>query len=107
MRILFTLMIFLGFFTSAMFAQRTVTGTVLDPAGEPLIGANVLVQGTDLGTITEIDGSFSLGVPAGSSILIFSYTGFETQEVDVSTRNQIDITLNEGELLDEIVVTME
>ncbi len=105
MRILFTLMIFLGFCTSAMYAQRTVTGTVLDPAGEALIGANVLVQGTDVGTITEIDGSFSIGVPAGSSILVISYTGFETQEVDVSTRSQIDITLNEGELLDEIVVT--
>jgi len=46
-----------------MMAQRTVTGVVADGSGEPLIGANVLVKGTTLGTITDIDGSFSLEVP--------------------------------------------
>ncbi|MEL6122703.1 MAG: carboxypeptidase-like regulatory domain-containing protein, partial [Bacteroidota bacterium] len=90
---------------SALMAQRTVTGTVMDQLGEPLIGANILAQGTTAGTITDIDGTFSLDVPEGVNALVVSFTGYETQEVDITGASNVDITLAEGELLDEVVVT--
>ena len=90
---------------SGIMAQRTVSGIVNDSGGEALIGANVLVKGTTLGTVTDIDGSFSLQVPDGSNTLVVSYTGFETQEFDVANQSTITIALQEGELLDEVVVT--
>ena len=88
-------------------AQRTVTGTVKEAgSGETLIGANVLVRGTSIGTITDIDGTFSIEVPAGSNVLEISYTGFGTEvfTLDGATNN-IEITLTPGKLLEEVVVT--
>ncbi len=87
------------------FAQRTVSGTVTDTDGLPLIGANVLIMGTSIGTITDIDGTYSLDVPDGYNTLVFSYTGFSTEEVDIAGRTTIDLVMAEGELLEEIVVT--
>ncbi len=88
------------------FGQKMVTGTIVDNDGLSVIGANVLVKGTTVGTITDIDGSFSLNVPEGSNMIVVSYTGFGTQEIDVSqTSGPLDITLAAGELLDEVVVT--
>lgn len=84
-------------------AQRTITGTVLDDIGEALIGANILEKGTSNGTITDIDGTYSLTVAEGAT-LVFSFTGFTDQEVVVGATDVIDIQLNAGELLDEIVV---
>ncbi len=89
----------------SMLAQRTVSGTVVDNTGEPLIGANVLAKGTSVGTITDIDGSFSLNVPEGVNALKVSFTGYATQDVDITNVSTIDITLAEGELLGEVVVT--
>jgi len=86
-------------------AQRTITGTVTDVGGESLIGANVLAKGSTLGTITDIDGNFSLSVPEGASTLIISYTGYETMEVDVTNTNNLVIAISEGRILEEIVVT--
>jgi len=86
-------------------AQRTVSGTITDVNGEALIGANVLVKGTSVGTITDIDGSYTLEVPDGSNMLVISYTGYDTKEMNVSNTSVADITLTEGQLLDEIVVT--
>ncbi|HMN88572.1 MAG TPA: TonB-dependent receptor plug domain-containing protein, partial [Saprospiraceae bacterium] len=94
------------FAVGATMAQRTVSGKVTDAGGLPLIGASVLVKGTSSGTVTDIDGSYSLNVPAGGSVLVFSYTGFATQEVALSTSNVVDVTLQESaEQLAEIVVT--
>lgn len=87
------------------FAQRSVTGTLTDIKGDGLIGANVLVKGTTIGTVTDLDGKYSLQVPDGSKVLVFSYTGFETQEVELGVSNVIDVTLNEGILLETAVVT--
>lgn len=89
----------------SILAQRTVTGSVVDNTGEPLIGANLIVKGTSTGTITDIDGSFSLDVPAGGNTLVVSFTGFETQEVDISTLSVVEVVLAQGELLEEVVVT--
>ena len=58
----------------SVFAQRTISGKVADAGGEPLIGASVVVKGTSSGTVTDIDGSYSLSVPSDSKILVYSYT---------------------------------
>ena len=86
-------------------AQRQITGTVYDAEnGETLIGASVLVKGTDNGTATDIDGSFSLTANTGD-ILTVSYTGFSSQDVEVGASNVIDIRLSQGIGIEEIVVT--
>lgn len=86
-------------------AQRTIKGTVTDAATkEPLIGANILVIGTSVGTITEVDGTYSVNVPAGATELEFSYTGYASQRVTIGTSNTIDVALSAGRLLDEVVV---
>ena len=88
------------------FGQTTVSGTVTDAeTGESLIGANVLVVGFDVGTITDIDGNYSLSVPDGATTLRFSYTGYTSQDVALGASNTVDIALSAGELLEEIVVT--
>lgn len=86
-------------------AQRTVSGTVVDATGEPLIGASILVKGTTTGAVTDIDGSFSLNVPEDRDVLVISYTGYETQELPIGDQTTIEITLSEGVSLDEVVVT--
>ena len=86
-------------------AQRTVTGTVTDDSGEALIGASVLVKGSATGTVTDIDGSYSLDVPGGEQTLVFSYTGYATKDVVTSASNVLDVVLSEGLELTEVVVT--
>ena len=88
------------------YGQRTISGTLTDAdSGESLIGANILAVGTDIGTITDIDGNYSLELPSGVTALEFSYTGYTSQTVDVGASDRIDISLSAGELLEEIVVT--
>lgn len=82
-----------------------VTGTVQDAQGEPLIGVNIAVQGTGIGTITDIDGRYSLEVPDDAKVLVFSYTGYGTQSITIGTQRVIDVTLEFGTALDEVVVT--
>lgn len=86
-------------------AQRSISGTVTDDGGEPLIGASILVKGTSSGTVTDIDGTYKLNVPDGASMLVISYTGFETQELEIGASSVVDIVLSEGVALDEVVVT--
>lgn len=87
------------------FAQSTVTGTVIDDTGEAIIGASVLVTGTTTGTVTDIDGSFSINVPSDRDQLTVSYIGYQTQIIDINGRSTIDLVLgSDTELLDEIVV---
>lgn len=88
-----------------LLAQRTITGTVTSSNGEPLIGASVLVKGTSTGTVTDIDGTYSLDVSEGEQTLIFSYTGFSTKEVTTGSSNVINVSLTEGVTLTEAVVT--
>lgn len=100
------LLFFLFFGISAMtMAQRTVEGMVTDADGVPLIGANVLVPNTTIGTITDIDGSFMLEVPDGTTELEVSYTGFGTKMLSILGTDRVDVALSAGELLDEVVVT--
>lgn len=85
--------------------SQGITGTIRDGNNEPIIGANVMVKGTTIGTITDLDGKYTLqGVPGGS-VLVFSYIGYETQEINIGNRTSIDVVLREDmELLDEVVV---
>ncbi len=86
-------------------AQRTITGTVSGPDGSPLIGVSVLVKGTSVGTVTDFDGRFSLSVPEGQNSIMFSYTGYESQEVAIGASNVLNVSLAEGVELGEVVVT--
>lgn len=84
----------------------TTTGVVQDPEGEALIGVNVQVKGTTIGTATDFDGRFSLPDVGPGSELVFSYIGYQTIELEVPDKNQnmIIAMSSDGELLDEVVV---
>jgi len=86
-------------------AQRAISGMVTDEKGEALIGASVLAKGTAVGTVTDVDGKFSLTVPEGANTLVISYTGFSSQEVAVGTQTTFSISLVEGVMLETAVVT--
>lgn len=92
-------------FCNFAIAQRTITGTITDAeTGETLIGANVLVAGTSSGTVTDLDGSYSLQVPDGATQIEFSYTGYTSQTITLGASNVLDVKLTAGETLDEVVV---
>lgn len=85
--------------------EFNVTGVVTDQSGEPLIGVNVLVQGTNIGTATDIDGRFMLEDINENATLVFSYIGYQTQEFSLRGRSNIAITMVEDlQTLDEVVV---
>ncbi len=90
---------------SIVVGQSTVTGTVTNESGEPMIGVSILVEGTTTGTLSQDEGQFSITVTPENSKLIFSYLGYETQQVQLEGRTQIDVTLTESVTsLDEVVV---
>jgi TonB-dependent starch-binding outer membrane protein SusC len=93
-------------FTESM-AQFTVNGTIQDASGTPLIGVNVLIQGTTTGTVTDLDGTFSLRIPSDEATLMFTYTGFKNESVNVAKGNEtITVTMTEDiSSLEEVVVT--
>ena len=92
--------------SAAAFAQKTVTGTVLDEYDVGLPGVSVLVKGTTTGTATDIDGKFSLNVPNDQAVLVFSFIGYSAVEQVVGNRSIIDIKLSPDETtLTELVVT--
>lgn len=83
---------------------KTVTGTVVDETGEPLIGVSVLVQGTTTGAITDFDGKFSLQA-SGDATLVVSYIGYKTQQIKVGNKASFSIVLKtDNQLLEEVVV---
>ena len=104
-----TLVLVLALSTMAMaIAQQNtkpINGTVQDENGEPLIGATILAKGTTVGTVTDFDGKFALDLPPDATVLVFSYTGYQTQEIDVGNSTQINVVLaTEDVLLNEVVV---
>ena len=89
----------------ASWADISVVGRVVDASGEPLIGVNILLQGTTTGTLTNIDGEFAMDVPSSSSVLVISYIGYQTKELSAGNGNLGVITLDEVvQDIDEIVV---
>jgi TonB-linked SusC/RagA family outer membrane protein len=86
--------------------SRTITGKVTSATNEALIGVTVLVKGTTSGTITDIDGAYSVSVPADSKTIVYSSIGFVTKEMTVGSSNVMDIILEEDQVsLSEVVVT--
>lgn len=84
--------------------QLQVQGTILDATGEPLPGASVLVKGTSIGTVSDLDGNYTLNA-SSDAVLVFSFVGFLTQEIAVNNQTQINVTLSEDTAdLDEFVV---
>lgn len=85
-------------------ATRQITGTILDETGEPIIGANVVQKGTTNGTMTDLDGTFSLNVP-NNATLVVSFIGYNSMEVNVTGKSKITVTLKEDtQKLEEVVV---
>ncbi len=74
---------------------RIITGKVTDSANNPLPGANIVIKGTNQGTVSDVNGDFTLGIPEGKAILVVSYPGYVTREVRVDNQNHISIALNE------------
>jgi hypothetical protein len=108
MRKLTLLLAAIGFFSlQGVFAQTSVTGTVTDADnGGTLPGVTVQVQGTSIGTVTDMDGKYSLQVPEDATALIFSFVGMETQEVAFTGQTVINVDMKTGaQALEEVVVT--
>ncbi len=103
-RILLLCFVFFTAFAFSALAQRTVSGKVTDDTGEGLPGVNVVIKDTTLGTTTDLDGSFSLTVEEGAT-LIFSFVGFESQEIEVGARSVIDVTMGGAIELQEVIIT--
>ena len=103
-----TYLILLGLLLGAsLFAQQRITGTVVEAeTGITIVGATVQVQGTTVGTTTQEDGTYSINVPDGNEVLVFSFVGYETLEVPIEGRTTIDVALQTDvtELGDVVVV---
>lgn len=103
---LFTISFLVLLFAPLVAHAQTVTGTVTDAeTNEPLIGVNIILQGTSTGTTTNIDGEFSLNVPDLDGVLVFRYIGYQTQEINIEGRTTIDVLLREDVFMgSELVV---
>ena len=94
----------LGLFLSvSAFAQSTITGQVKDATGEPVIGASVLINGTSNGTVTDLDGNFSVSVQPGATLTI-SYIGFQKQQVAATNGMVITLQEDQAQQMNEVVV---
>jgi TonB-linked SusC/RagA family outer membrane protein len=87
-------------------AQINVTGTVSESSGEPIPGVNVIVEGSTTGTTTDTNGEFRLSVPSDTSVLIFSFIGYETQRIRIGSRRIISVSMIESAIsMDEVIIT--
>ena len=104
LKLFLTLLLFIAG-TSGIFAQIKVTGTVIDASKQPIVGANVVVKGTTIGTMTDINGKYTLDVPSASSTITISFIGYVARDFIVGNNNVIDATLeSEARSLEEVVV---
>jgi TonB-linked SusC/RagA family outer membrane protein len=95
--------------TTALYAkmqqQLIINGTVTDKNGEPVPGTNVVVTGTTIGTLADINGKYSIDIPQGAKSLTFTFVGMQPQEITIGTLTQINVTMAESAIgLDEVVV---
>lgn len=103
-RLITTLLVLLTIGVQA-FAQSAVSGKVTDKAGEPLVGVNVLVKGTNAGTMTDLDGNWTIANVEPNAVIVFSSIGFSSREVTVGTKKVINVVLEDDtNFLDEVVV---
>ena len=97
---------FLFLCLTAYAQQRTIEGKVVDAETNPIPGVNVLVKGTTQGTITDIDGQYRLTADEAAEALVFSFVGYQTQEVPIGSQSTIDVNLAvDDQQLSEVVVT--
>ena len=95
----------LSVFCFVAYAQKTVTGTVKDAAGEPMIGVSIIVDGTTIGGVTDFDGNFSIKDVPENGVLKISYIGYKDQKIAVADKSSFNVTmLEDAASLDEIVV---
>ena len=100
-----TMMLTALLLTGMAVEARVISGTVKDQTGETIISASVMVKGTTIGTVTDFDGNYTLDVPDDAKVLIFSYVGMKSQELNI-TGNVMNVVLSENsEVLEEVVVT--
>ena len=98
------LTLFMAFVVQLTFAQqRTISGTVSDENGLPLLGATVVISGSSTGTSTDFDGNYKINANTGD-VLSFSYVGYQGQNITVGTSNTVNVTLQLDNTLDEVVV---
>ena len=103
-RCLLLLVMMLGVCVPALAQQMKITGKVTDTGGEPLIGVSVRVDKSGNGTVTDLDGKYSIEAPV-KSVLMFSYIGYENAKETVDGRKVIDVTMKERQdVLNEVVV---
>src|SRR5437773_911093 len=92
-------------FSLLAFSQRTVTGKVTDPDSKPLFNATVSVKGTTVSTTTNAEGIYSIMLPANATVLIFSYVGYQVNEVNVQASNVANVTMQpQNTSMNEVVV---
>lgn len=105
----FHLLVFIGCLifctTGTAFAQHTVSGTITSAEdGSPLPGSSITIKGTTLGTASDANGRYTLSTPSANDVLVFSFVGFESQEIPINGRSTIDVSLVTSAFLDEVVV---
>jgi TonB-dependent starch-binding outer membrane protein SusC len=85
--------------------QRTVTGKIVDEEGMPIIGATIILKGSSKGTISDLNGNFSIEIPEGEQILVFTYVGMQKQEISITDNLRLNVFMeSEAEALEEVVV---
>src|SRR5450432_71187 len=106
MRKSFLLFIGVVFFAVQAMAQRTVTGKVTDDKGNPLANVSILVKGTTNGTVTKLDGTYTLAVPANAKTLVISSINMKEAQIDIGNKYVVNVSLQTSEKsLQEVVVT--
>ncbi|NRA48223.1 MAG: carboxypeptidase-like regulatory domain-containing protein, partial [Phaeodactylibacter sp.] len=94
------LLVLVLMFASVTAQQRTITGMVRSTEGELLIGATILLPGTDQGTATDYEGKYILDIPADAEELVFSYTGMQTKTLTVGNRTRLDVILRPDDYIE-------
>jgi len=104
MKQIFLMLLLILSFTVLYAQERTVSGSVADENNDPVPGANVVVKGTTIGTITDGDGNFKIRIPAGSKAILISFIGYETQEINIANKTSVNIQLTQSSIgLQEVV----
>jgi TonB-linked SusC/RagA family outer membrane protein len=105
MRLIYTLLFWSLACSIPLCAQVTISGKVTDEKKLALIGVNIQIKNSTLGGVTDLDGNYSLEVPDAEAILVFSYTGFQTQEISIKGRSSVNVEMGESTLMiNELVV---
>ena len=99
--------LFLSAFSMAPDQARLISGTVSDEAGNPMAGVTIVVKGTSNGTLTDLNGAYQLQVNFEAKYLVFSYIGYETEEVKIPRSNHINVSLQPSIMILDEVVSME